>query len=595
MEERIKNTMLKKELTGYLMDMVAPLKACYTSSGAGLHTGAFAAGYGMRIADMEGFARVLWGLTPLYKGIHGEYKCLTNDSVIEIMETYRKGLVAGTNPNHPDYWGDIGHRDQRMVEMASLSLNLLMTPDWIWETLTVDEQKQIGKWLYQINAYELPENNWQFFNVITNVALKKCGLKYSQERMNEGIEAYESFYLGEGWYGDGVRPQKDYYVSFGIHFYCLLYATYMKEEDPTRCAVYLERAKTFASSFLYWFDEKGRGLPFGRSMTYRFAQVAFWSIFATVIEEEQWLGIAKGIIARHFRYWMKQPIVHTGGNLSVGYTYPNLTMSEGYNAPGSPYWAFKSFYCLSLPDHHPFWKAEERPLPIRHQVFPIKEADMIMQHYQSEVVALTSGQFPTVYHTHSHAKYAKFAYSSNYGFSVPRSMYSLQEAAPDSMLAFVINGQVYVRGKSDMIHMSEKEICSRWTPYPGIDVITTLVPIENGHRRTHVIKSTLECIAYDSGFAYPVGMKMMSEQTPEYARIVDDHGYSQIASGDGRSYCYRTAPNTNIIYPLTGIPSIEYTIRQGEQIVTSEVTSWMEEGTPIIGKGDCYGLYVDRK
>jgi hypothetical protein len=31
-----------------------------------------------------------------------------------------RGLVNGTNPDHEEYWGDLGNRDQRMVEQAAI-------------------------------------------------------------------------------------------------------------------------------------------------------------------------------------------------------------------------------------------------------------------------------------------------------------------------------------------------------------------------------------------------------------------------------------------------------------------------------------------
>ena len=64
------------------------------------------------------------------------------------------------------------------------------------------------------------------------------------------------------------------------------------------------------------------------------------------------LGRDEGDCARHLDYWMKQPIFDNGGILTVGYTYPNLLMSETYNAPGSPYWALR-LCILDLPDDHP--------------------------------------------------------------------------------------------------------------------------------------------------------------------------------------------------------------------------------------------------
>lgn len=95
----------------------------------------------------------------------------------------------------------------------------------------------------------------------------------------------------------------------------------------------------------------------------------------------------KGIVARHLDYWTKQPIFDNGGILTVGYTYPNLLMSETYNAPASPYWALKAFVFLALPDDHPFWQAEEESLPSLEPVHCIRECDMLICHRPHEAVA----------------------------------------------------------------------------------------------------------------------------------------------------------------------------------------------------------------
>lgn len=234
-------------------------------------------------------------------------------------------------------------------------------------------------------------------------------------------------------------------MSFGIHFYCLLYARFMEKEDPEHTALFKERAKTFSESFIYWFDDEGKALPFGRSLTYRFAQAAFFSACALAgVECISW-GVMKGIVARHLDYWTKQPIFDNGGILTVGYTYPNLLMSETYNAPGSPYWALKAFVFLALPDDHPFWQAEEESLPSLEPVQCIRECDMLICHRPHEAVALTAGQYPTMEHPMAAEKYAKFAYSTVFGYCVSRSFHCLEQAGTDSMLAFYVHGMYYVR------------------------------------------------------------------------------------------------------------------------------------------------------
>lgn len=352
---------------------------------------------------MEGFPRVLWGLVPFWAGGGKEDSLLKN---------YHRGLDSGTDLASKEFWGHLRDRDQRMVEMAAISFGVLLIPELLWEPLPKQTQDHLADWLGEINLYTQPENNWQFFKVVTNLALKSVGKKWSREQMEDAMAKYESFYLGNGWYGDGKRPQMDYYTSFAIHYYCLVYAKFMEAEDPERSKLMKDRAKQFAQSFIYWFDEEGKALAFGCSQTYRFAQAAFWSICLLAEVDCFSVEIMKGIITRHMEYWLRQPIFDNGHILTVGYTYPNLMISEQYNAPGSPYWAFKSFAFLALPDEHPFWNAVPDPLPKMEVPKLIKECRMIMNRSHYDVSALTSGQYPTVEHPHSAEKYAKFAYSS---------------------------------------------------------------------------------------------------------------------------------------------------------------------------------------
>ena len=97
-----------------------------------------------------------------------------------------------------------------------------------------------------------------------------------------------------GWYQDGDSGQKDYYISFAIHFYSLFYVRVMNEEDPERCEIYKERAMLFAKEFIYWFDESGASLPYGRSLTYRFSQVSFFSACLMAGIEPFPVGVIKG-------------------------------------------------------------------------------------------------------------------------------------------------------------------------------------------------------------------------------------------------------------------------------------------------------------
>ena len=163
----------------------------------------------------------------------------------------------------------------------------------------------------------------------------------------------DSYYSGDGWSTDGASPQKDYYIPWAIQYYGVLYAKFAADTDPERAALYRSRAELFARQFIYWFDENGAALPYGRSLTYRFAQNCFWAACVWAGLEPFPLGVMKGLIVRNFNWWLDQKMFDRDGILTIGYCYPQMYMAERYNAPGSPYWGMKSFILLALPDSHP--------------------------------------------------------------------------------------------------------------------------------------------------------------------------------------------------------------------------------------------------
>lgn len=88
----------------------------------------------------------------------------------------------------------------------------------------------------------------------------------------------------QGLPADGVQPDckgYDYYAtSFAIPFYSLIYSRLAGENDPVRAKKYRERAKQNMPLAIHLFGTDGAAIPFGRSMTYRFACAAFWSAVA---------------------------------------------------------------------------------------------------------------------------------------------------------------------------------------------------------------------------------------------------------------------------------------------------------------------------
>ncbi len=561
----------KEDYQKLLLQLLEPLKEKFSPQGAGISLYGAGASYPENIIVMEAFARPLWGLVPFWAGGGRD----------EFWEkTYQKGLLVGTDPKNPEYWGKCEDFDQRFVEMGPISLGLLMAPHILWEPFDQRQKENIAAWLYQINQHTLSRCNWYYFRILVNLALKGLSCPYSPALLESDLEYMESCYLGHGWYVDGVSDQKDYYSAFAMEFYSQIYTVYGKDGDPRRCARMRERAGKFQEDFVYWFDEQGRALPYGRSLTYRFAQAAFWpaALFSGAAGASDTsaglkTGQIKGIINRNLRYWLSEEIFQGDGVLSVGYAYANLSMAEKYNAPGSPYWCLKIFLLLALKDDHPYWREKELPLPKLEKVRPMGYADILMQHCGKE----TCGYVPAIYNKnvlgHFVEKYGKFAYSSEFGFSVSHSSEKLEEAAPDSMLAFVTeeDQRVYVRTRSISYEIGEDYIDSLWSPVKGIMVKTRIRPTGFGHVREHEITSEISCKAYECGFSvakYQPGYECFLGPNEAEAK---NHSHlckvviEEIAPERNTLYPVVIAadPNTNVLNKNTVIPAVAFDITPG--------------------------------
>jgi len=499
--------------------------------------------YGDQVARLEGFARVLWGLLPLWAG---------GSDIKGFAEIYREGIANGTNPKHSEYWGRITDYSQRMVEAAPIGFGLLMAPDKVWEPLSEEEKDNFEKWLYGINEAKCPDNNWRFFTILVNLGLKNVGRKYSEENLKESIEKIHTMYKGNGWYSDGLSEQMDYYIAFAMHFYGLIYAKFMEKEDAENSRIFKERALLFAKDFIYWFDENGSSVAFGRSLTYRFAQCSFWSacVFAGI--EPFDMGVIKGIICRNIDYWLNCDIMDNGGILSIGYEYPNLIMSEEYNSFGSPYWAFKAFLILALGENHEFFKCDIKPLPKLDELRIIPEAKMVIQRQYGYPVILTGGQWVEWGMKFVAEKYSKFAYSSRYAFCVSCGNTSIKNISADSMLIFEKDEFFYMRRRCEKTAISEDgTLYSEWSPFSGVTVETYITPFKGGHKRRHIIESDGDYTVYDGAFAVP-----------------DDTGEIE---GSGERFTIRTTPNLNLSNNLASIKAVKYQISKGKNQIETTV------------------------
>ncbi|MFK0386516.1 DUF2264 domain-containing protein [Agrobacterium sp. NPDC090273] len=549
-----------------LDDCFAPLLP-YFSEGAGRVTlSGTAAHFDRAAADLEGFARPLWGIAPL--AISGDH--------FEHWPLLAKGIANGTDPKHPDYWGDVRQKDQRLVELAAIGFALRLAPQHLWEPLSDAQKANVSHYLLTARERTYADNNWKFFRIMVDMALDHLGIAFNRDLTETFQAELDGFYIDDGWYRDGNYRRIDHYIAFAMHFYGLIYAKLCKPDDVYGQR-YRERARLFAGDFAQWFDEDGGTLAFGRSMTYRFACGGFWAGLAFADEEALPWGKIKGQYLRHLRWWAQKPVADRDGVLSIGYGYPQLTMSESYNSAGSPYWAFKAFLPLALPEHHPFWQAKEEPLERSQKVTPLLHPGMVMMRSNGTVTALSCGQ-ENLMMRGGPEKYAKFAYSSRYGFGVEVDERGFKTNGFDNMLAFSDDGLHYrVREANETAVLAQTNLRSTWRPYSDVSVETTLVPSGDWHIRLHRIVSERPLWVTEGGFAIERNDGDRDPLVEATGRATADCGSDLSAIVDlgstveRQGVALKALPNTNLIHAKTTVPQLRGKIPAGESFLACAV------------------------
>lgn len=574
----------RSDVAAALLELLRPLKSKYSPGHAWLLVGDSGAHYGEKAARMEGFSRVLWGLGPLWAGDNSALPLALQAECLEWLELYRDGFVHGTDPKHEEYWGDVADYDQKMVEMAALVTAISLSPQLLWNPLDEMQKSNLYRWLNKINEKEVHPNNWRFFRILVNMMFRLLDLPWSNACMEDDFAVIEGCYTQDGWYYDGTPNQVDYYIPFAMHYYGLLYANFMETADPERANRLKQRGQEFAQTFPYWFANDGNEIPFGRSLTYRFAHSACFSALGFAEVEGPGFGVMKHLALKNLETWLNRPIFDNGGVLSIGYGYPNLFMSERYNAPGSPYWGLKAFLMLALPETHPFWTEEAKEFDFEPQKLMTQPHMLITHDANHHVMAFTAGQHGKVFGT-TPEKYEKFVYSNQFGFSVSRG-FGMEEGAFDNTLAVSFAGEnrYQMRYGADSYEVLEDRIWVKYHITPKVLIESTIIPFAPWHVRIHKIKTEERIDVADGGFALETERWLQVVPGTESGKFTDSMVETTKQSinasfpwGASAARCYTEGrvnlvsafPNTNLLYHLTVIPTVEVSLEAGEHLVVT--------------------------
>ncbi|WP_256384826.1 DUF2264 domain-containing protein [Photobacterium toruni] len=319
-----------------------------------------------RTDAMEGSSRVLPTLAA-WVSQHGSQPLEgLNGQPLDFVTMLRNAFLAGTDPQHGGYWGQLHDYDQRICESADLALALWLSRDHVWQQMTAVEQTQIITWFKQVNHCQTVDNNWHLFPLTVQFVIK--ALTGEDTIAQDKYQRIKEFYVGDGWFRDGAKGNYDYYNAWGFHY--SLY--WLDQIDSSFDSGFIRQILTdFVRQYRYLFTAEG--LPFfGRSACYRLAAAAPLIMAVDQHSEAITAGEAQRAFATSLEYFISHGAMQHGAP-TQGLFDDDTRLVDNYSGPASSFWSLRALnIALFCGDRCGLWQAEPQLLPIEQGDFNVE-------------------------------------------------------------------------------------------------------------------------------------------------------------------------------------------------------------------------------
>lgn len=278
----------------------------------------------------------------------------------QLAAAARATLDSITNPASPDYC-NFERGGQPLVDAAFLGHALIRAPRELWEKLPAKTQGQVVAALEKTRGIAPGWNNWLLFAAMVETALHQAGQQPDRRPIDTAIRAHESWYKGDGVYGDGPELHWDYYNSFVIQPMLLDVVGRLQSEFP-QWKAYLpklsDRAKRYAAIQERLIAPDGTFPAIGRSIAYRTG--AFQLLAQMTLRKELPEGVSPAQVRCALTAVMRRTLDAAGtfdskGWLRIGLAGHQPGLGERYISTGSLYLCTTGFLPLGLPASDEFW------------------------------------------------------------------------------------------------------------------------------------------------------------------------------------------------------------------------------------------------
>lgn len=316
-----------------------------------------------RYTYLEATGRLLAGLAPWLEtgpenGVEGTLRR-------QFIDQARAAIEAATDPASPDFM-NFNQGQQPVVDTAFLSLAILRAPTELWHKLDTRTQRHLIAALQSSRVIVPSYNNWLLFSAMVEAALAFMEADWDRMRIDYAIRSLDSWYKGDGVYGDGPLFHWDYYDSFVMHPFLLTILDVTSQLTPRwkdYRSTMTARAERYAEIQERLISPEGTYPPIGRSLCYRFgafhllADISLRRRLPDSIAPEQ----VRCALTAVMRRMMDAPgTFDREGWLTVGFCGHQPAMAEGYISTGSLYLCSTAWLPLGLPASDSFWAGKPR-------------------------------------------------------------------------------------------------------------------------------------------------------------------------------------------------------------------------------------------
>ena len=535
---------------------------------------------GLKSDSYESFSRSLFGFSLFYRGNLNNH--VYPSRYEDALDIFVRGIAAGTDPDHSNYWGRINAR-QQLVETGILAASLLIIGDPAWNRLGDIQKKNTLNWFEKSLQGNFCDNNWQWFKLFHCVFLETFGGHVDPAAQRSALAAIERMYVGEGWYADsfaGTELKFDFYNPYIMHFFGLLFVLSAPESYRELKNLYRERARNFLNHYQYFFSPGAHQVIYGRSQLYNLAAIGIWglAVFLDCTDvSSEWI---KGCVTDAANCFLRQGAVKKDGLLSMGLYKDFPPMLENYSGPGSPYLNFEAFSFLLLPEDHPFWQIAPAGKPWRgtHRIRSINA--MVVHDGCSGISFFPAGTTDPGFAF----KYDKFAYHNNFIFD-----YNPSCPVDNALIVRDGNGNWSKNRDIAARETTEKLLRSTWVPsgFSCVRIISTIIPFSNGYKAVHVIDSETELSFAAGGFVL-ADDNVLGYQDSSNGRsvFVSDNRLTgmELVRGPGQVQIWKQK-GLNAAGKYSFIPVLEGRIPTGRSVMIYKV--WCCVGTDMAAAPPC--------